>query len=608
MDNIPMDAVVNESYVSPRRLPAWKSTVLFDPRHPVYNREDPRDEAVEEGMDTCPEGKILLFVKLEKKGSHVAADCRRCFSKDLTEQKEGYAYCIDCGYAVCFRCLRNCTPPGVMCLPPPPPPAVAEKVAPHGLEYPRLPDRKHGAIKAASGAAQLAAETLQFSRYPAQIFAPPIENGVLIPQTAEAVPPCADAAVKMLGMETKPKPAILSAIDPRAVLGGGPGNPGGPLARKWVLRGDDVVGRGGDTDIVKEGQLVCLFRSGWLHIAKVLQNEEQDAKLRARDSILLRSKQLRSTQQRNTAKMLHQYKDLLDVAHDIAQQDTEDLKDGPKDEYLVEIVADERAQRKSRLIHPPAEKIFTISAADVRSVTASEAEAILSQNYALETELIEVTSKCLSLVDACTHTSKPHITRKKGNPRRNYSCEYVQCNWCGKVLVVNSQDMGGSGDVGTASHMRMVFDEVGERMLDQDTYRDFRKAAAPPLLCGMKRSDGKGWTRKVVLMLPELQQLHRRGYIHTADFRKLSVLRGQAPKLLDFEKLWLTMPDGFTESFTLPNGDAQVLVGPSQLLNGATPITDHSHTIAFLKDTKSRDERRKVRREEQQEILYQRAV
>ena len=663
----------HQGYVSPRRLPAAQATTYFDPRHPTYvvdDSNDPDGDDDADAMDTCPEGKILHYTSGTRPHARVSQDCRRCFSRGLEAQRRGYAYCADCGYAVCGSCVKNCTPPGVLCHPPPPPTAPPLPEGEGGLEYPRLPDRKTGRIRAsaagfvavhesraaAAAASQppgstAAAAVAAASSLAAQVYAPPVENGLLLPCGPDTVPPCADAAVRMLGLHAAPKPGLLRAVDPKAVLGGEPGESGPPLGRTWVVRGDDVVQRGGGAcEAPPAATLVCYFdetHGGLLRVARVVRSCAADAAAAAVAASAAggaaAEEEARTENMRRLREMLraHASEGSASAASSAPPPESAGVtlrmtrenavsrltKAEPRrrleglegDDVVVEHVEDERTTRRNRLIPPPPAGLVRLRAARVLRVTEAEAEAIRDQQHKLETELIEVSARCLVLMDACTHADRPCVSRKKGSEKRGYYCEYAQCTWCGKVLAVNSQEKGRNG---TTTYRRTVFDQAGEsKLVRNDAFAEFREPTPPPLLCGMKRGDGCGWTRKVVLLLPEMQQLHRRDYIHTADFRQLAALRAAAPKLLPFEGLWRVAGDegggggggaataaAGLEGFVLPRQAAQVLVGPSQLVNGCPPLNDRSDMVAFLRQLQEKDAKRKAWREGQRSIHHLKPV
>eukprot|EP01059_Diplonema_ambulator_P036842 TRINITY_DN9428_c0_g1_i1.p1 TRINITY_DN9428_c0_g1~~TRINITY_DN9428_c0_g1_i1.p1 ORF type:complete len:561 (+),score=148.91 TRINITY_DN9428_c0_g1_i1:304-1986(+) len=526
--------VKEQSFVSPQRLPAWKSSVLFEPRHPIYRAHEELEVGPDEGIEMCPEKKMLKFINYGEPGGRGVTDCNRCFERDIATKKGGYGYCPDCCYAICHLCMKNKPTTGPMCHPPPQEPQPEVSVSETGLEYARLPDQKQGRIFALSASQYGAGELL---RIPKQIHAPAIENGLLLPRQTDDPPPCTATAVKMLGFKNAPRPMIAKAVDAKALLGGEPNASGAPLGRKWVIRGDDIVERGVFVTPVPRNAIVTWKHNGVLRTGRVREWYSDDT-------------------------------------------------------YKVQVHAEDRPQRLSRLTSTVTEQIQRVPAVELTQITFDDAQRITDQQRKLEGELSEVSSRCLSLIDACTHADKPYVKREKGVPKRGYYCKYVQCNWCGKVLVVNSQYLKQD----KAVYERVVFDDRGEGMLvHDDEFKEFRQSVNPSLHQGIKRPDGRGWTRKVVLLLPEIQQLHRRGYIHTADFRQLSAYRSHAKDLSNFERTWAD--DGLIKSWHTPTFDTQTLYGPSYLVPGSRPLSDVSGMIRMRKYLHKQDEKRRILRE-----------
>eukprot|EP01064_Diplonema_japonicum_P038836 TRINITY_DN9556_c0_g1_i1.p1 TRINITY_DN9556_c0_g1~~TRINITY_DN9556_c0_g1_i1.p1 ORF type:complete len:558 (+),score=71.38 TRINITY_DN9556_c0_g1_i1:163-1836(+) len=521
-----------QSFVSPQRLPAWKSSILYEPRHPVYGQEE-ETTVTDEGVEVCPEKKILTFIASGEHGGKGITYCNRCFLPDIADNGEGYGYCPDCSYAICHLCMKHKPVTGPMCHPPPqelPPPK--DEVG-TGFDYARLPDQKQGRIFALSG--QYGAG--EIIRIPKQVNAPPIENGLLLPRQTDDPPPCTAAAITLLGFKPAPRPMIAKTLDPKALLGGEPNHSGPPLGRKWVIRGDDIVDRGTFITPIPRGAAVTWNENGLQRTGKVLEW----------------------------------------CANDM---------------YKIEVTADEKTHRTSRLSKQVVDPIQEVPAIHVTTISQMDSMAIADQQRRLEIELIEVSGKCISLMDACTHTDRPYLKREKGDAKRGYYCKYVQCNWCGKVLVVNSQNVTPD----KAVYERIVYDDKGESMLvSDDNFIQFRQNVTPSLHQGIKRPDGRGWTRKVVLLLPEIEQLHRRDFIHTADFRQLSAYRGRAKDLAGFEAIWADR--GLLKNWHTPLADSQVPYGPSYLVPGARPLSDVTGMLKLRKALHKQDEKRRVQRE-----------
>ncbi|KAJ9462121.1 hypothetical protein DIPPA_14855 [Diplonema papillatum] len=755
---------IAKGYLSPRRLPGYESTVLYDPRHPAFepfgaarHDEGPSlKEAAAEVVEKCPEGKVLLFVaaagdsaearEAKQKGKRVGkvgADvrCVRCLTE--VSSARGYSHCPDCGFVTCFSCSRHkaldkptCHPPPPEDLPKGPPPAP-------GFEFPRLPQKKTNKIVAhrfvgasdtllrtarvigrppteaglllpvkaceVPDAVGAAAELLQLGRgkdptapkkAPQRFFSacflcsrhkaldkptchppppedlpkgpppapgfefprlpqkktnkivahrfvgasdtllraarvigrPPTEAGLLLPVKACEVPDAVGAAAELLqlGRGKGPNSAeeasmALKALVAQALLGGTPEDAGPPLGRKWVQRGDIALANESDgLKTLARGDEVA-----WVD--------------RADGSGALRTGTVR------------------DVHSD--------------DSYGVFLHYDDRGKRLTRLVHQPSEddRVQVIRASQLLRLSRPEVAAIRDQQAALEAELMDVTAKCLALIDACAHSVRPLLFRIKGSQTRSFSCHTAQCNWCGKVLVVNSQDVtladpaaagneptdsqdlsvqplfsttrlrnttrsageptdplddtqvssrlktpeilskkysdsvaaGAAGPAGGRAgdqragvsfkrvYHRSVYDDVGEGLLRaRDSFAEFRLRVNPHLLHGIKRPDGHGWTRKVVLLLPELQVLCRRGFLHVADYRLLAAFRAGANDFARFERLWLDCT--LTSHWMAPAHEPQMLYGPCLFLPGAEPLQNVDAAIAFRRQLRFEDESRRV--------------
>ena len=542
-----VDDEVERAYVSPKRLPPWKSSILFDPKHPVYGvSEEVLD--IDEQVETCPNLHPLKFVKGDpyQDGANSSTRmgivdncCNKCLLPGITNLSEGYGWCEICNYTTCFACMK--TKPKSNCVKKPrPPEAIAVEEKNEGLPYSKLPDSKTGKVFTwVSGG--LMGSLIGTAK---ALTAPPAEAGFLLPVKAGDPPQCAAAAIKVLG-GTQQAPAIAKAVNPKSLLGGEPLDAGPPVGRRWITRGDDIVSRGKFITPIPIGAPVC-WRDPDYEVVRV-----------------------------------GRVKAILD-----------------NDEYSIKIIYDERGVRRPRLSCPPS-RGTTCAAMHLAVITEKDIEVIVDQQNKIENELIETVARCLSLIEGCTHTSKPYIKREKGNPRRGYSCLYVQCRWCGKVLVVNYQQAGKQrGDV---TYSRIVLDEIGEAMLVMnDPYAKFRSIVVPSLPHGIRRSDGRGWSRKAILLLPEIALLNRQNYLHTADSRQLSFLRSRAKDISTFEKIWLDLGSSF--DWHVPKTDTQTLFGPSHLVPGSSPLPDPTAMLHFRSLLRKADERRKEIREKFNEI------
>eukprot|EP01062_Namystynia_karyoxenos_P040588 TRINITY_DN29588_c0_g1_i1.p1 TRINITY_DN29588_c0_g1~~TRINITY_DN29588_c0_g1_i1.p1 ORF type:complete len:616 (+),score=154.44 TRINITY_DN29588_c0_g1_i1:61-1848(+) len=541
------------TFVSPPRLPQCKATVLYDPRSdpplaaaqgaaaaPLPSNWDPSLGAAPSSSkgdrgDRCIFGHELSIIRPRAAGAAAAPTlaCSRC--QMSIERRDGYGRCAVCNYDVCVACLRRAGD-GASALRSPPAPPLAGPVPPPVdavLPFPRLTTEED---KLGELWGILPGPVPGKGAITRRIHPPPPSSGLLLPRAPDDPPPCISAGMRWMKTEWKreggvdggPPPHIMEAIPAAALLGGAAGDAGPPLGRAWVVRGDDAAASGACERALRPDEIVAWHdeETGFLCCGDIIEHAG-----------------------------------------------------GPRDAYRVHVrdpIEDRtkrRFLRRARLHPPPKEKEAVIPAVRLASVGGEKGwRRIEKQEREVEQVLSGACQRMLSLMDGCPHTDGPTLRREKGRRDRGTHAEYAQCRWCGKVLCVNWQTAERQPDGATSvSYYRTEYDDRGTTLLRTgDPYANYREDVEPELPHGLRRPGGRGWTRKVVLFLPELMQLNAAGYLHTADCRWLTARRARAPDVAQWELCWQSSPYG--SGWIRPSAVAQCLYGPSLLLPGAAPL------------------------------------